>query len=47
MSYPPRKRRPPFVTLPRHKRSHEVIRLNGIHACPTDAALTIDAWDQS
>lgn len=27
MSYPPRKRRPPFVTLPRHKRSHEVIRL--------------------
>ena len=29
MSYPPRKRRPPFVTLPRHKRSHEVIRLKG------------------
>lgn len=29
MSSPQRKRRPPFVTLPRHKRSDEVIRLKG------------------
>jgi hypothetical protein len=29
MSYPPRKRRPPFATLPRYKRSREVIRLKG------------------
>lgn len=29
MSYRQRKRRRPFVTLPRHKRSHEVIRLKG------------------
>lgn len=27
MKFPRAKRRPPFVTLPRHKRSHEVIRL--------------------
>ncbi len=27
MKFPGVKRRPPFVTLPRHKRSHEVIRL--------------------
>lgn len=25
MKFPGVKRRPPFVTLPRHKRSHEVI----------------------
>ena len=29
MKFPGAKRRPPFVTLPRHKRSHEVIRLKG------------------
>lgn len=29
MKFPGVKRRPPFVTLPRHKRSHEVIRLKG------------------
>lgn len=29
MTFPGVKRRPPFVTLPRHKRSHEVIRLKG------------------
>jgi hypothetical protein len=29
VKFPGVKRRPPFVTLPRHKRSHEVIRLNG------------------
>lgn len=28
MKFPGARRRPPFVTLPRHKRSHEVIRLN-------------------
>jgi hypothetical protein len=28
MKFPGAKRRPPFVTLPRHKRSQEVIRLN-------------------
>lgn len=107
MKFPGAKCRPPFVTLPRHKRSHEDIRLKGkmhrdaaeyggrftsrlvlnepgrpdlynppswssylhnaqvpekscpirmgkvnlrpecIRTCPTDAALTIDAWDQS
>lgn len=29
MKFPGAKRRHPFVTLPRHKRSHEVIRLKG------------------
>ena len=29
MKFPGAKRSPPFVTLPRHKRSHEVIRLKG------------------
>lgn len=29
MKFPGAKRRPPFVMLPRHKRSHEVIRLKG------------------
>ena len=29
MKFPVAKRRPPFVTLPRHKRSHEVFRLKG------------------
>ena len=29
MKFPGAKRRPTFVTLPRHKRSHEVIRLKG------------------
>lgn len=29
MKFPGAKRRPPFVTLPRHKRNHEVIRLKG------------------
>ncbi len=29
MKFPRAKRRPPFVTLPRHKRSHEVFRLKG------------------
>ncbi len=29
MTFPGAKRRHPFVTLPRHKRSHEVIRLKG------------------
>lgn len=29
MKFPGVKRRPPSATLPRHKRSHEVIRLKG------------------